>query len=259
MNEPSPGVSAIDKNIPSIRDAKNLFLISLILVAFAGGAIQRYDFWIGLSLTEILFILVPTALFLAKGKFSPRLALRLNYPGFAALLVGVLLGLCVWPFGLWIQTRLLALFSPGSYNILSALSEIRQVNLVYRLLVMGVLASICEETLFRGYLQTAVENKLGAKQGILWTAILFSVYHLVPTSMVAVLPGALLMSWACWRFNSIFPAVLVHFSNNFLAPYLYMRFGQITFEWFYIALAISAIVIAFTLFVTKKTPTRPRM
>ncbi len=232
MNEPEANIAANPIKIPTIQNAKNLFLISLASVALMGGLMQKYNFWIGLSLREILLILLPTLVFMIKGKFSPRRVLRLNYPGLTALLIGVMLGLCVWPLGLWIQINLINLFSSKSPNILSALSEIRNSNMVYRLLVMGILACFCEEILFRGYLQTAIENKLGVKQSILWTSVLFSVYHLVPATMIAILPSALLMCWICWKFNSIFPAMLIHFSNNFLAPYLYVKYVPETIPWF---------------------------
>jgi membrane protease YdiL (CAAX protease family) len=251
MNEPQLDILTSPINTPTIKNAKILFLTSLASVIVVGSLMQKYNFWIGLSLTEILLILLPTVVFIVKGKFSPRLVLRLNYPGFVALLIGVVLGLCVWPLGLWIQINLLNLFSSKSYDIFSVVSEIRNSNMVYRLLVMGFLGSICEETLFRGYIQTAIENNLGVKQSILWTTILFSVYHLVPTTMIALLPMALLMCWICWKFNSIFPAMLIHFSNNFLAPYLFIQCGTITLGWFHIIMIGCSLLIIITLFMTK--------
>lgn len=238
-------------DIPTIHSAKNLFLISLVFVSVLGSLMQKYNFWIGLSLTEILLILIPTIAFIVKGKFSPQLVLRLNNPGFFALAIGVMLGLCVWPLGLWIHVNFINLFSSESHNIIGVISEIRHSNMLYRLFVMGFLASICEETLFRGYLQSAIEKTLGVKRSILWTSILFAVYHLNPTTMIAVLPSALLMGWICWKFNSIFPAILLHFSNNFFAPYLFIQKETITCGWFYFIMICCGFLIIMALFTIK--------
>jgi uncharacterized protein len=210
---------------PSIKNAKLLFIITVTLIIFIGSSIQHFNFWIGLALTEIVLILIPTIIFIVKGKLSPKSVLRLNYPGINALLLGLLFGLLVWPLGLWIQINLINLFSSKNYDILIIVSEIKTSNLLNRFLVLGVLASICEETLFRGYIFSAFENKLGVKYSILWITLLFSCYHLVPTTIIATLPLSFLLCWICWRFNSIFPAIILHFTNNFLSPFLFVKSG----------------------------------
>lgn len=242
-------------DIPTIQSAKNLFLISLVFVSVLGSLMQKYNFWIGLSLNGILLILIPTIAFIVKDKFSPQLVLRLNYQGFYALVTGVVLGLCVWPLGLWIQANLINIFSSESHNILGAISEIRHSNMPYRLFVMGFLVGIYEETLFRGYLQSAIEKTLGVKHSILWTSILFAIYHLNLTTMIAVLPSALLMGWICWKFNSIFPAILLYFSNNFLTPYLFIQKVTITPGWFYFIMICCGFLIIIAFFTIKAIKT----
>ena len=43
--------------------------------------------------------------------------------------------------------------------------------------LMGVIAAIPEETIFRGIMQPTLQNKLGRWSGILLTALIFAVYH----------------------------------------------------------------------------------
>lgn len=243
MNNNQKDIVTSTINSPSIKNVKNLFILSLILVAVFGNILQKINFWLGLSLTETLLILLPTVIFIYKGKFSPRLVLRLNYPGIIPLLIGIIIGICVWPLGFIIQINLLNLFSSASYDIMNMISEISHSNMIYRLIILGFLAGICEEILFRGYIQTAIENKFGIKKGIIWTTILFSVFHLEPVRIIAVLPIALLMSWTCWKFNSIFPAILIHFSNNFLAPYIFSNYEPSTLRLFYLVTIICGLFI----------------
>jgi membrane protease YdiL (CAAX protease family) len=44
--------------------------------------------------------------------------------------------------------------------------------------LMGVIAAIPEETIFRGIMQPTLQNKVGRWPGILLTAVIFAVYHL---------------------------------------------------------------------------------
>jgi membrane protease YdiL (CAAX protease family) len=44
--------------------------------------------------------------------------------------------------------------------------------------LMGVIAAVPEETIFRGIVQPTLQQKVGRWSGILLTAIIFSAYHL---------------------------------------------------------------------------------
>jgi membrane protease YdiL (CAAX protease family) len=59
--------------------------------------------------------------------------------------------------------------------------------------LMGVIAAIPEETIFRGILQPTLQNKVGRWPGILLTAAIFSVYHV---HFQFALPR--LLSHFCW-------------------------------------------------------------
>ncbi len=45
-------------------------------------------------------------------------------------------------------------------------------------MLMGLMAAIAEETIFRGILQPTLQNKLGRWPGILVTAVIFAVFHI---------------------------------------------------------------------------------
>ena len=122
----------------------------------------------------------------------------------------------------------------------------------YRFLVMGVFAAICEEFLFRGYIQSAFEHNMGVRRSIIWTAILFSIYHLDPTTILALFPLSLLLTWVCWKFNSIVPAIALHFSNNFLAVFLFSKLTYPNLEFFYFLMIASLLILLLILFLIHK-------
>ena len=89
--------------------------------------------------------------------------------------------------------------------------------LVPSLLMIAVTPAICEELLFRGYIQRQFERSAGIDWSIALSGILFGVYHLQPTK---VLPLALLgcyFAFLTWRSGSLVPAMVAHFCQNALA------------------------------------------
>jgi membrane protease YdiL (CAAX protease family) len=59
--------------------------------------------------------------------------------------------------------------------------------------MMGVIAAIPEETIFRGIMQPTLQNKVGRWSGILLTAVIFAVYHV---HFAFALPR--IISHTCW-------------------------------------------------------------
>jgi membrane protease YdiL (CAAX protease family) len=89
--------------------------------------------------------------------------------------------------------------------------------LVPSLLMIALAPAICEELLFRGYIQRQFERSVGIDWSIALSGILFGVYHLQPTK---VLPLALLgcyFAFLTWRSGSLLPAMVAHFCQNALA------------------------------------------
>jgi len=88
-------------------------------------------------------------------------------------------------------------------------------------IALSLTAGICEEALFRGYLQRqfmAFTNN--APAGILLSAVAFGVAHSyqgLPQAVVIGLEGALLGTMAYWR-KSVRPGVIAHAWKDALAP-----------------------------------------
>lgn len=88
------------------------------------------------------------------------------------------------------------------------------VSLPATIFALAVTPAICEEMLFRGYLQRQFERSLGAAGGIVVTGILFGLYHFrlsqaIPLAMLGIYLGFLV-----WRTGSIWVVVIIHLLNN---------------------------------------------
>jgi hypothetical protein len=87
-------------------------------------------------------------------------------------------------------------------------------------LTASVLAPLCEETAFRGYVQGALLLRLSPGRAVALTALVFAAMHLDPIRFLPVLGLGILFGWIAWRSGSIWPAVAAHAANNGMASAL---------------------------------------
>lgn len=84
-------------------------------------------------------------------------------------------------------------------------------------LMIGGLPAICEELLFRGYLQTRLTSRWGGVAGVLIASVVFAAFHFDPVHVLAVFPIGLWMGFVTFRSGSLIPAMIAHFVNNVLS------------------------------------------
>lgn len=89
-----------------------------------------------------------------------------------------------------------------------------EFSLAFTLFVVGITPSICEELLFRGYMQRQMERASGALVSIVVSGVAFGCFHLSLTQVLPLTVIGLYLAYLTWRTGSIWPAVLAHFANN---------------------------------------------
>ncbi len=82
------------------------------------------------------------------------------------------------------------------------------------LIHVGLVPSICEEVLFRGYFQRALEKSWGIWAAIIIGGLLFGIYHVRLTQVIPLAVIGMLLAWIVWKSDSLFPAMAGHFVNN---------------------------------------------
>jgi membrane protease YdiL (CAAX protease family) len=82
---------------------------------------------------------------------------------------------------------------------------------------LAVTPAICEELLFRGYLQRQLERALGVTGGIVATGLLFGLYHFRLSQALPLAVLGIFLGWLVWRTGSLWVPILIHFLNNALA------------------------------------------
>jgi membrane protease YdiL (CAAX protease family) len=82
------------------------------------------------------------------------------------------------------------------------------------IVMSSVVAGICEETGFRGYMQVPLEKKFGPVTAIFITSILFTLIHLSHSWAAPILPhiffASLLLGLLAYQSGSLFPGIIGH-------------------------------------------------
>ncbi len=83
-----------------------------------------------------------------------------------------------------------------------------------------VVAPICEEFLFRGFIFTALRNRSGPWVAAVLTGVLFGAVHAQSAPIALLVPLGVLGFGLCilyWRTGSLYPCIAAHCINNSLA------------------------------------------
>ncbi len=140
---------------------------------------------------------------------------------FSSLLLALLGGLAVCVLANFITSYLLAFLSQFGIRQpeMPDYMDNTAVGLCLNILIFAVLPGILEEMLFRGYFLRLL-RPYGTSFAIVTTAILFALMH----GNILQIPFAFLVGLACgWltvRSGRVWPAMMLHFLNNFMAEIL---------------------------------------
>lgn len=117
-------------------------------------------------------------------------------------------------------------------NILDKLSQDLEEN--YQLLLsfeknnplmviftIAITPAICEEWLFRGYLQNVLKQKYSINKSIIITSLCFSLIHLNPLSFLGIFLLSCAIGFYKEKTNSLKIPILIHFTNNLISIVLY--------------------------------------
>jgi membrane protease YdiL (CAAX protease family) len=114
-------------------------------------------------------------------------------------------------------------------NMLPTSQDQSQWLLMY--IFVGITGPVIEEVIFRHYLLKPL-RRFGDLQAIIFTAVLFGIFHGNYTQLIYTMLAGLILGIAAVRGNSVYPAIGVHIMNNcFSTAYSHFfemsRYGKI--------------------------------
>ncbi len=208
-------------DVPTPGIALGIFGIVMLLIFYAGTALQSWRLHGGLALTQFAVILSPVLAALWYGKVNIRRTLNLRLPSAFAVAGTVLIGVAWTVLSIevsLVQSRLLhpprelAELSSRLFD-LSALPG----GLLTLIAIVAISPAICEEALFRGVLLSGLRSRLGPTLTILMVGLLFGAFHLSFYRFVPTALSGILFTYLVIRTGSIVCSALAHFTLNALA------------------------------------------
>jgi membrane protease YdiL (CAAX protease family) len=230
-----------------------------ILYQFLGGLLTLLIFGFDLEaapvnglrfmtiIGQILFIFLP-ALFFSKwiyGDVSKIISLKLpHWKELALFVLGIIILTPMLQSYLYIQNYFIERWAESSQFVnsikflLDSLNEliektfgdlIRADSVPEMLLVIiaiSVVPAICEEVMFRGYIQRSFGFKFKPHIAAIITAIFFALYHFNPYGLIPLAIIGFYLGFAAYTSQSLVLPIIIHFLNNFFAVMLYFIIGD---------------------------------
>ena len=209
----------LKRQTPTMTEAWTLLSIAFLLLFYVGTTAQKASPAWGLAITLWGCILLPSLLMAKMRKLNMKETFR--FKAFSAWMIPgiILLMLGAAPLVSALSEFIASTTMPGWKQFLQEAQKSFSIknfgiSLPLFYILIAVSPGICEEILFRGFLQTTFEKYMKPWTAILLAAFLFgafhlSIYRLIPTTILGVIMG-----WLCYRSGSIFPAMLAHMLNN---------------------------------------------
>ena len=94
------------------------------------------------------------------------------------------------------------------------------------ILVVAGVPAVCEEVMFRGFIQKSFELRFKPYLAILITSVFFGLYHFNPYGLIPLAALGFYFGFAAYISDSIFTSMSLHFLNNFVAIIMFFIAGS---------------------------------
>ena len=224
-------IQRVTPALPTFGESMGIYLLSGALLVFVGAQFQQQSLFIGLFATEIFLIVSPAFIYAAANHYN----LRKTFPLLPISAPTALLSVIIASAGFVLVGMISALqeyILPRSPEYQAAWESVLQKFLAVpfgvTLAVVAVLPGICEELFFRGFILRGVRQRCSDDFAIILVGLLFGAFHFdpyrfLPTSLLGMLFGYMVV-----KTGSLVPGIIAHAVNNSIA--MLLSFAAQTFS-----------------------------
>jgi len=202
---------------------------TFILFLFVGAAlVVLFGYAVAMVFGELLLIVVPLGYMLCK---------RVDVRGYIGLemkpktiLVGAASGVFLLFFSLFISTVLVSVF-----GVSEAVEETNKLVVdmssslegLLSVIVSLSLAGVCEEFIFRGFLQTAINSRYSLGPALLVSSLAFGLFHFDPQGVytISAFLMGLLLGYIYHRWHSYVVPAVAHATLNLVTLAIMLLIG----------------------------------
>ncbi len=170
-----------------------------------------------------LFVLVPAYLFARWRKYDVRMVFRIRPISWRLVMASLMIGLSMTVVADELD-RLMGMLLPFPEELAEVLKQllIARSFVDWLIILLGavLLAGLFEEMLFRGFVQTSLEQYGDVTRAVLWTALLFAAFHVNPWWLAQIVLLGVILGVIAWKSDSIIPGAIIHAINNAISVVL---------------------------------------
>jgi membrane protease YdiL (CAAX protease family) len=196
---------------------------------------------------QILFILLPALLFSKWFYIDVSSVIRTRVPSwkeFVLFGIGIIILTPLLQYFITVQNYFIDILAANSQFINSIKTALDSLNdlvektygnlltahsiyeAILVIAVVAVVPAVCEETMFRGFIQKSFELRIKPVWAALITAVFFGIYHFNPYGMIPLIILGFYFGFAAYMSKSILVPMSLHFTNNFIAIMVYFLIGN---------------------------------
>lgn len=213
------------------------FIYFLMLIIFV--LVRIFFLYVDLSLPEkvldaistvivqggVMF-LIPVWLFSYMKKQKMKTTLKnFGYNKLEAkpIFLSILIGIFCYFFNLFVASFFSTIITLCGYERapsfpFSSTSDYSVANFILQVITVAIVPAICEETAHRGLLLNGFKG-MGIKNAMIFSSLLFGLMHLNINQFFYATVLGFLIALSVVLSKSIVPAIIIHFTNNFLSTY----------------------------------------
>jgi membrane protease YdiL (CAAX protease family) len=203
--------------LPSVDEALALCAIALLLTFYVQPSLLRYGFVKTLFISQIFLLAGPALAMAGIAKYRWIETFSWRKPTAITLLAALLLGIGLSPLMQLVQALQEKIWEPnraGQAELLKyVVPPLAQFPTLMPILI-GVMAGVCEETLFRGPILAGLLRRLTKWPAITTTALLFAAAHLDLYGLPIRTFLGVVLGWIVVHTGSVFPAMVAHASYD---------------------------------------------
>ena len=210
-----------------VRIASNFGLFSIIKNEYAS------DFIATLIIQVCILFLLPFILYSTLFKKNTKKVFKdfgFKKLDFKAILICFGIGILAYIFNIFVSNFFSVVlnylgYNP-SYSAGSGSGYDTVPKFLYGILSVAILPAICEEFVHRGLILRGASKAIGYKAAIVISSVLFGLMHMNISQFFYATVLGFLMALVATMTRSIWPAVILHFCNNFMN--VFMSFAEST-------------------------------
>jgi len=208
-----------------------IYYISMVLFCglriFVQMGIFPDEQWVDILLSGVvqigILLILPSVLFCVMFKCKPGRLIKdcnFNKINYKVVLISLALGILCFIINIAVSSLFNGVLTFTGYRFSSSGGkDYSTINFIIDVITVALLPAICEEFIHRGVLLQGIKH-IGFKKAIVISSILFGLVHFNIQQVSYAIVVGLIMGFVSVVAKNIYPAMIIHFVNNFISTYI---------------------------------------